>query len=339
MPADVRNRSAAGKSTLSSGVWEPEGQERLERRAVAAANIRIDAATAEVLRGLQAARVEVLLLKGASIAQWLYDGNRAYTDCDLWIRPGATEQAERILAGLGFEAYVDEAGLPDWWLEHASAWTRSVDGVCVDLHSTLPGVGVDAEAAWRTLSRATETMIVARYPARALSPPARALHIALHVAQHGQTWGKALDDLERAVDVVEEPVWMGARALAEELEATDALAAGLRLIPAGVALADRLDLSPNRSVKVALHARPRAPIALGIEQLAQANGWLARARIVARKLVPPRGFMRHWYPPAAGSRRQLVFAYVYRPIWLLRNAPHGWREWRRARRRVRAGQG
>jgi hypothetical protein len=319
-------------------VTELERQERTERRAVAAANIRIDAATAEVLRGFDAVDVEALLLKGASIAQWLYAGNRGYTDCDVWVRPGQAEPAERVLRELGFEPYVDEGGLPDWWREHGTEWTRGVDAVCVDLHRTLPGVGVDAESAWLTLSRRTETVVVARYPARALAAPGRALHIALHAAQHGQASGKVRADLERAVEVVEEPVWMHARGLANELAATDAFAAGLRLLPAGAVLADRLELPPIRSVKVALHASTPPPIALGFDQLAQARGLQARARIVARKFVPPPGFMRHWYPPAARSRRQLAFAYVYRPIWLVRNAPRGWRTWRETRRRIRAGR-
>jgi hypothetical protein len=305
---------------------------------VAAANIRIDAATAEVLRGLEAVDVSALLLKGASISQWLFHGARGYTDCDLWIRPGEAQSAERVLRELGFEPHIDEAGLPDWWREHGSEWTRGVDGVCLDLHRTLPGVGVDAESAWRTLSRTTETVFVAHYPARALSVPARALHIALHAAQHGQAWGKVLADLERAVEVVEEPVWRRARELGAELAATDALAAGLRLLPAGAALAERLELPPNRSVEVALHASTPPPIALGFEQLAQAHGSRAKARIVARKVVPPPGFMRHWYPPAARSRRQLAVAYFYRPIWLIRNSPRGWRAWWDTRRRIRVGK-
>ncbi len=49
------------------------------RRAVraAAARLRIDSATAEVFRTLDAAAVESILLKGASNRQWLWDGAEA----------------------------------------------------------------------------------------------------------------------------------------------------------------------------------------------------------------------------------------------------------------------
>jgi len=319
-------------------VRDSEASDRAERRAVAAGNLRIDAATAEVLGEFRAIGVEALLLKGPSIARWLYDGTRGYTDCDLWVRPGNGEAAERVLRGLGYEKAVDKGGLPDWWQEHGSDWTRSADGVCVDLHRTLPGVGVDAESAWRTLSATTETLEVACYPARALSLPARALHIALHAAHHGPAWGAVLADLERACDRVDDTVWVQGAALAEELAALDGFGAGLRLLPAGSALADRLDLPPNRSVEVALQARTTPPTALGFEQLRSARGPWARAKIVTRKLVPPPGFMRHWSPAAAQGRRQLVRAYFRRALWLLRAAPRGWRAWREARREVRAGR-
>ena len=38
---------------------------------ITAANLRVDAVTAEVLRGFEAAHVQSLLLKGASVTRWL----------------------------------------------------------------------------------------------------------------------------------------------------------------------------------------------------------------------------------------------------------------------------
>ena len=317
---------------------DAEAADRAERRAVAAGNLRIDAATAEVLSALRAAGIEALLLKGASIARWLYDGTRGYTDSDLWVRPGAGRAADQVMQELGFEKLVDEGGLPDWWQEHGSHWSRSADAVCVDLHRTLPGVGVDTESAWRTLSVDDTVVEVAGYPAPALSLAGRALNIALHAAHHGSGWGKVLADLERALQLVDDSVWAQAAALAGELDAVDAFAAGLRLVPPGAALAARLALPANQSVEVALHAGTPPPVALGFERLAGARGPWAKAKVVARKVVPPPGFMRRWYPRAARSRRSLAYAYFYRPVWLLRNAPRGWRAWREARRAVRTSR-
>ena len=317
----------------------PAERSRDERVRVAADNLRVDAVTAEAGRAFDRAGVASILLKGPSIARWLYshDEPRGYLDCDLLVCPGDIEGAEAILADLGFSPRYDPSGLPDWWRDHAHEWWRADDAVCVDLHKGLTGVGIDDEAAWPILWASTETFVVARYPARALSVPARALHIALHAAHHGAAWGKVLPDLERALEEADDGVWAEAAALAARLAATDAFAVGLRLLPAGAGVADRLGLPANRSVEAALHAGSPPPLALGFEQLARADGTRARARIVARKVIPPPGFMRHWYPPAARSRRALVFAYLYRPVWLLRSAARGWRAWREARRRVRMG--
>jgi hypothetical protein len=308
------------------------------RAAAAAQRLRIDAATAEVLHGFDRAGVESLLVKGPSHALWLYrEGERrSYVDADLMVRPGQEPAAEEVLESLGFERTRDEFTMPDLWREHGSEWLRAVDGVWIDLHRNLPGVGADADSTWRVLTAATDTVPVAGHHARTLSEPGRALHVALHAAQHGIGRGRSRRDLDRALEQVEESTWRSAAALAEKLEAIDAFAVGLRLVPAGAALADRLGLRPVRSVEVTLRATMPPPVALGFEQLAQADGLRARAAIVWRKLFPPRAFIVHWDPRAARSRTALALAYVRRPLWILRRAPRGFRAWLRARRDTRA---
>ena len=103
---------------------DAEASRQAERLSLTADRIRIDAATAEVLRAFDAAGVGSLLLKGPALSGWLYaaDEPRSYLDSDLWIRPVDASQAERVLRALGFRKHVDERGLPDWWLEHGSDW-------------------------------------------------------------------------------------------------------------------------------------------------------------------------------------------------------------------------
>jgi hypothetical protein len=310
------------------------------RAAAAADRLRIDAATAEVLKGFEAVGVESLLLKGPSLDAWLYPGGDrlSYLDADLLIGPRDHRAAGEALGSLGFEQRLNEAALPDWWREHGSEWWRIADGVLVDLHRSLPGLGVDAESAWCTLAAVTDSIVVAGYEARTLVLPARALLVALHAAHHGADGPKPLTDLERALKGGDDALWKSALALAQQLEATDAFAAGLRLTAAGEALADLLALPAGRSVEVALRASTAPPVALGFEQLARADGWRARAAIVAHKLAPPPEFIRHWSPRAAESRPQLVLAYMYRPFWVLRHSPRGLRAWIKARRQVHASR-
>jgi hypothetical protein len=321
--------------------YEADSAGKAERVAATADRLRMDAATAEVLRAFSASGVRSLLLKGPALTGWIYprDEPRSYMDVDLWIRPGDERAAEAILVQLQFSKLLDDSGLPEWWEDHGSHWTRDIDAVVVDLHRTLPGLGVSPERAWDVLSRDTETITVAHERVGIMSAPARAMHVAMHAAHHGEAWGKALIHLERALSALDDTVWIAAAELAEQLAADDQFAAGLRLVDGGSELADRLGLGATRSVRVSLQATTPPPVALGFEQLAQAGGIRARAAIVARKAVPPPGFIRHWWPPAARNRRMLVLGYMYRPLWLLQHAPAGLRAWRAARRRVRAGRG
>ena len=331
--ADRPDRCRGTPSTLDV-VEGSADRKRHERVTVAADNLRVDAVTAEVLQAFDAAAVSSVLLKGPAIARWLYlDGDpRPYRDCDLLVPPSQIDAAQTALGRAGLNRAFDLEGLPDWWREHAGEWWSPEHRVYVDLHRTLPGVGVDDEAAWRILSADTETIVVGGQPAKALGLPARALHIALHAAQHGEGFHKPMADLGHALAGLDVTTWRGAAAVAERLEATDALAAGLRLLPAGRELAGRLDLPSVTSVEVALRAGTAPPVALGFEQLARARGVRARGQILWRKFFPPPGFMRRWHPIASRGRPGLALAYLLRPVWIIRAAPRGLRAWRRARR-------
>jgi Uncharacterised nucleotidyltransferase len=318
-----------------AGLEPPDRSSQLAPRA---GRLRLDAATADLFRGFDLAGVEVLLLKGRSIANWLYAGLelRTYSDCDVLVAPSAAEAAEAVLGSLGFRPLFDDRGMPAWWREHASTWSDG-ERLTVDLHRTLPGVGVNDATTCGVLSAGADVVLVAGHPAPTLALPARALHVALHAAHHGVGWPRPIEDLERALAAGEDELWLSAAALAGTLQATDAFVAGLRLAPAGEELAARLGLPPVRSVDVELRARSPPPVALGLEQLARAQSTRARAEIVWRKFVPPPSFIRHWDPRAGHSRSSLLRAYVRRPLWILRRAPRALHVWHRARRSVRAG--
>ncbi len=315
-----------------------ESSERGAEAFQVASRLRIDAVTAEVLRAFTLAGVHSLVLKGPAISTWLYgDGDpRSYVDCDLLVRPGDVRMAGSMLAELGFERQYEDGRMPSWWREHASEWRRGADDVMVDLHRRIPGVGIDDGAAWVVLSAEMTSLTIAGQPAPVLGPSGRALHIALHAAHHGTSSPKPLADLDRAVSQVAPAVWRQAAELAERLRATEALSAGLRLIPRGEKLAAELGLPPPRSIEVLLRASSPPPVALGFELLASADSWRERFAIVRHKLVPPSDFVRRWRRDATESRLGLARAYVRRPLWILRHAPDGFRFWLRTRRKARS---
>ena len=336
-PTSCRARQRAVTLPL---VAEIESSDRNSKLVATGSRLRIDAAAAEVLGNFERAGVEALVLKGPSFARWLYSEGepRSYVDCDLLVAPTDLEAAEEVLGTVAYSRDFDDRGMPSWWREHASAWVRESDGVTVDLHRTLPGLGVDAEAAWRVLSANPDVVEVAGHRASTLAIPAQALHVALHAAQHGVAWPRPMADLERALTLCDDDLWLAAAQLALRLQATDAFATGLGLTPAGTELASRLGLPPTSSVDAALRAASAPSPALGFEQLARAGGMRARAWIVWRKLVPPASFIRHWDPRAGTSRVALARAYLRRPLWTLRRVPGALRAWRGARRSVRAAR-
>lgn len=305
-----------------------------ERVLAAAGNLRIDAATAEVVAAFESAGVTAILIKGPATTTWLYpDTPRGYSDSDLLVDPAGAIAAGEILQRLGFRQLMDTRSMPAWWQEHASEWWRELDGVFVDLHRTIPGVQASEDLAWSILTRDLDTVAVAGTPVKILSLPGRALHLALHAAHHGSGWGAPVDDLNRAMSTGDQQLWCRAHQLASELDAVDALAAGLRLTEQGKELASGLGLPTVSLVETALRAASPPPVALGFEQLARAGSMSLRLKIVWRKLFPPPAFIRHWDVHTA-TRVRLVRAYVRRPFWVVRNAPRGWRAWRRARRSV-----
>ena len=289
------------------------------------ASMKLDTVAAE-LTGLLARRdAPCVLLKGTTIARRLYDDEtRPHDDVDVLVREHDLDLVRDVLRALGFERAMTS--------DYAEPWIRSGDGVTVDLHTTLAGVGASHAEAWDTLSGCTVPLAVGGREVRAFDDAALALHIALHAAQHGDQTPKSIDDLERALERFPDEAWERGAELARRLDAVEAFGAGLRLVPAGEALAARLDLPTTTSTKVALLAASAPPTAIGIYELTATPGVRAKAALVAREVVPAVPFMRAVYPIARRGPLGLAAAYAWRPFWLALHVPAAVAAVRRARR-------
>jgi hypothetical protein len=248
----------------------------------------MDTGLSQVVAGLDEAGVACVLLKGPAIAGWLYGAGetRRYNDLDLLVAVDQLEAAGRVLECLGFAPGLE----PEPLLlvnRHHEVWERRGDGVVVELHWTLVGIGAPAAEAWRTLCHQTDRILVGEAELPVLSVVARTLHLALHAAQH-QGIGKPVEDLKRGIARIEFGVWEGARDLAFRLDAVSAFAAGLRACPEGSALAARLGL-PAASVYWRLRASS-APVGAGrLWYVRHAPGWRSRWRLVVWFLPQTRG--------------------------------------------------
>lgn len=287
----------------------------------------VDRLTAEVTEALSRRGIESILLKGPSIANWLYhDGAvRSYGDCDLLVSPQQFAGAQAVLSELGFADMMTPLAHPR--LE-SHEWRRGED--TVDLHSTLIGIRADPEVVWNTLSAMIERAEVGGAAVRVLSAPARTFHVVLHAAQHGRGDQKPLEDLRRAIEVVPQGMWFEAAALADRLEATGAFATGLRLVESGVPIASRLGVASHASTDATLRLDP-VPLALAFDHLAATPGIKARLLLVWRELFPTVAFMRWWSPLARRGPAGLAAAYLLRPLWILAHLGPGFMAWRRAR--------
>jgi hypothetical protein len=295
-------------------------------------NLPIDAATLEVVRAFDARGIDGVVLKGPALNDWYpEDSDRTYTDADVWVAPEAVPEAGAVLRELGYQPARDNTGLPDWWAEHAHEWVRERDRANIDLHAQLQGTGLEPTHTWAMLWPRCVEFRLAGEAAKRLPDDARALYVTLHATHHGVARDASTGHLAAALAAVDDPIWVSALKLARELHAVESFATGLRLLPAGAALAARIAVPDARDVRTSLLAGSPPPVALGFDQLSGARG-LRRVEILLRKFAPPPGFIRDWWAPAARNRRMLALGYLYRPVWLLKHAPAGYRAWRAARR-------
>jgi hypothetical protein len=306
-------------------------------------HLDLDATTAEVVAALDGEGVRSLLIKGPALTRWLYDGtaSRGYQDIDLLVAPSARPVATRVLAELGFERWdpeLSQAELSELAAEseiapHAETWVRP-PLTHVDLHHTIPGVGAGENDLWEALASDSERLNVGGRPVWIPAERSRALIVVLEAAKGGVADEKGLADLERAMAVVPESVWLGSARVAERLQALPAFSAGLQLLPAGEDLAKRLDVDGEIDVETALRAQSPPPTAFGFQRLSEKRGVRAKAAFVAREVVPTKVFMRHRFGMAGRGPLGLVLSYLWRPVWLLAHAGGGFLAWRRARRRA-----
>ena len=200
---------------------------------IAVENLRRRPCLSKPTQGFPYRGVESLLIKGASIARWLYEdpGARAYIDFDLLLRPGDEPAAAEVLASLGYAPAFDDRAMPEMVGRARHRLVLGAGGRYGGRAQDRAGGARGPATVWSVLSRGTEELEVGGFRADVLSLPARALHVALHAAQHGPD-DKVLLDLERLCRG--STTLPGGRrwSLAGELEAIDAMAAGLRLDPA-----------------------------------------------------------------------------------------------------------
>lgn len=318
---------------------------------------------AEACWALEQAGVDVLVVKGPTLMDWLYpEGGRESADVDLLVRPEHWAGAVQVLTGRGFgETY---AGTREGeTAEHSLDLQRhdpELGGHGVDLHRYFPGIDLDPARAfdvlWGRRERGAQAGVGVWYP----DVVARALVAGLHAARDPGS-AKAAEDLRRALVALDAGRAAGAAELAGH--APGRLAAGAALAaPEARQLAELAALAALLRARVALRAglETHAESASYVERLGlgdvevsaywelmshssgrlaarmdqwQRRPWRARPALVWRWLFPTPALMRVRDPGASRGRVGLGVAYVRRLGDGVRLVPGAVRDLRAARHR------
>lgn len=305
--------------------------------ATAARSALLDHAAVAAVRQLRDGGIRAILLKGASIASWLYAGDevRPYIDFDLLVAPADVDATLAALRRLDYR-HVLAGAAP---VEIGAGWQNELalqgpHGVFIDLHHRLIGVP-SSQQCWDVLSAHTAPLRLASGVVETLDLPARTMHLALHAAQSGAADSQALTDLARGLDRLDPTLWGDAAELAESLDATAAFAAGLRLLPQGRELAERWSLPDDMGVELAVRVAGRSQDALFFERLADRPGVRAKVGWVAREAFPTTVFLRDASRLARRGGWGMAVARLWRPVSLLLRFVPAAGTWLRARRMLR----
>jgi hypothetical protein len=265
----------------------------------AAQALNCDRITAEVVTAMNAAGIPNLVLKGPSIARWLYPtGGRTYGDTDLLVRSQDFVRAEGVLASLGFTDELNDVHplerllMPREEIAYARrAVTRGVPRGTVDLHHNLPHLPAPEATLWEEFCNGSETILVAGAMVQALGRTALTFHIVVHAAQHEFRFHTD-EDLRRVIRVLPLGDWRPVAELADRLGGADILGYGLRHSPEGTQIADLFDL-PSFSAADSPYWRASSP--RGSDRLAEF--WKARSlrvkfQYVVQTLIPSRTWVR-----------------------------------------------
>jgi len=285
---------------------------------------------------LDARGIPAILLKGPTIARWLYTGEVRYSqDVDLLVSPAQFGAAQLALAELGYDVPLADAASCE--IGPNTTTLRNPNGIRIDLHHRLIGTpAVPPERCWDVLStRTIDYALVTGVEVKALDVPARTMHLALHAAQNGPLNTKPMADLRRGLAQVPFETWRAAADLAASLGSVQAFAEGLRLCEEGRVMADRLVLARSpRNVELELRITSAPLESLFFTRLAETSGLANKAALVGRKLWPTPDFMRMHFPLAHHGPVGLLLSHALRPVALLRRMGPALAAWIKAQARV-----
>jgi hypothetical protein len=303
---------------------------------LAARTLALDLATGEVVRELDAAGIDCMILKGPAMVHYLYEdspGRRNYGDIDLLVAPRHFDDAGRVLASLGFEDQLAGTRVSEADRLQERPWHRDGSAyIPVDLHRGFHHV-TDWPAWWERLSQHRDVLVIEGQPVAIPDRVGCAVIAALH-ASKATSLSKGLEDLRRALERFGDEVWRQAAGLAASVGAVNAFAAALSRQSAGAELAARLGLTVTDPVvwfRATSLTRGTGCLSLVLEP----GPWPVRAQRVRDAVFPSRAVLAAARPIATRGPGGLAAAHLSRLGLVVTHLPQVLLAWHATSRALR----
>lgn len=341
-----RSEIPSARHSANSAAWLATNAEELKQAFLvnAARNMRLYQELGKLLRRLWEQDIAVIALKGAHLAEAVYDniGLRIIGDVDLLVRKDDLLRVEQELLALGYKP--DDCNRVIAQDNHHFHYTQPKNGLHMEIHWVLVASKLPFQVGMEGLWSRAQPVTLAQVPALALSPADLLLHLCLHTANH--TYDMQLRMLCDIGEVVQRYGarldWQEIGARARQWGITHAVYVILRLAQELLEVAVPADwlasLEPagfdERYLVLARQQILATRVDGGMAQNAQAarlwgpKGLGNKIAIIRDSLLPSRESMAIMYPAPVNSWR----IYLYYPVRikdvLVR---HGATLWRLAR--------
>lgn len=308
-----------------------------EAASATAAALLVDTVCVRTIDILRDGGVQTVLLKGPSVARWLYpDTGRPYVDVDLLIRHSAARAAGSVLGDAGYVSLSPERS--DVEIGGRFDWLDRRSGIGVDLHTSLNLLEHLQEAMlWDVVGANLEEIEVLGRPVPVLAETLRALHVMLHALGHEQNLSpQARRDRQRLLDLLSLDQWREVADMAARLDAVTELAEALRLETNGAGIAQALGLPTHSSTRSIVRRAKGGSVR---DHALSFNWWWAlplreKLTFVRVKLLPSPDYLRARSHLARRGPLGLILAYPARVAVVLIRALRAAGLWFRAKRKA-----
>jgi hypothetical protein len=304
----------------------------------AAMNMRLYAELRRILDAFHNEGIEVIVLKGAALAETVYGdiGLRSMGDIDLLVKQENLSRADKIMTDLRYVASTLKHS-HEWYAEnhhHLPPYYLSENGVKVEIHWHIvkPSKPYHEKMIERFWKRARPIKL-ANTQALVLSPEDLLLHLCLHSLSHGFTHKlllRQLSDISESLKHYEKEFnWIQFQEEANEYQLTRLIHSTFYLIK---------QVLGNNVVDHVLHQNGRHSVDFRLVELITrqilvtdgdssiyhallirlftADGFLDKAKIIGGTVFPSLETMSGWHDVPLSSKRIYLY-YLMRPYKLL----------------------